>query len=238
MNGRLLQWLDRTFRLAENGTSVRTELAGGFVTFLAMSYIVFLQPAVLSGQMFGAPTGLDFGAVMTATCLSAALATTIMALYARYPIAQAPGMGENFFFVLTVVPAATAAGFAEGWKVALGVVFLAGVLFLIITLTGLRTRIVDAISPSMKNAIAVGIGLFIALMGLQNASLIRIDQGLSLNPNFGSPDLLVFFFGLLFTGVLLARGFRGQAQRSGGRSQTHRPESALKALFTMRSSRE
>ena len=97
--------LDRFFRLSENKTNVRTELLAGLTTFLTMAYIIFVQPAVLSQGKDG-PTGMDFGAVTTATCLSAALATAIMGLYARYPIAQAPGMGENFFFVLTVLPAA------------------------------------------------------------------------------------------------------------------------------------
>ncbi len=201
--------LDRFFGLTANGSNLHRELLGGCVTFLAMSYIIFLQPAVLSGQLFGSHTGLDFGAVMTATCLAAALATAIMALYARYPIAQAPGMGENFFFVLTVVPAAAAAGVGEGWQVALGVVFLSGVLFVLVSLFGLRELILDAISPGMKNAIAVGIGLFIALIGFQNAGLVRVDQTLSMNPNLASPDLLVFFFGLLLTAVLQIRGVRG-----------------------------
>src|SRR3990170_700139 len=97
--------LDRFFGLSRQGTSVRTELFAGLTTFLTMAYIIFLQPAVLSGQLSGQPTGMDFDAVTVATCISAALATAIMALYARYPIAQAPGMGENFFF-LAVLPAA------------------------------------------------------------------------------------------------------------------------------------
>src|SRR3974390_1818175 len=100
--------LDRIFRLAENGTTARTELLAGVTTFLTMAYIIFVQPAVLSGAMVGVQTGMDFGAVTTATCLAAALATLIMGLYARYPIAQAPGMGENFFFVFSLLPAAGA----------------------------------------------------------------------------------------------------------------------------------
>ena len=102
--------LERFFRLAENQTSARTEVLAGVTTFLTMAYIIFVQPAVLSGAMFGHRTGMDFGAVTAASCLSAALATAIMALYARYPIAQAPGMGENFFFVFSAIPAAAAAG--------------------------------------------------------------------------------------------------------------------------------
>src|SRR5919198_4134311 len=109
--------IERIFKLTENKTSVRTEILAGVTTFLTMAYIIVVQPAVLSGKMFGTDTGLDFGAVTTATCLSAALATAIMALYARYPIAQAPGMGENFFFVFSVIPAAASAGFSDGWRV-------------------------------------------------------------------------------------------------------------------------
>lgn len=203
--------LERVFRLAENQTSARTEVLAGLTTFLTMSYIIVVQPAVLSGAMFGRPTGMDFGAVTTATCLSAALATAIMALYARYPIAQAPGMGENFFFVFSAIPAAAAAGFTNSWEVALGVVFISGVLFLILSLAGLRELILNSISPSLKSGIAAGIGLFIAFIGLQNAGLILKDPGtaVKLNAHFASPDLLVFFGGLLVTAVLHARKVRG-----------------------------
>src|SRR5438874_3889999 len=152
--------LERIFRLSANQTSARIELLAGATTFLTMAYIIFVQPAVLSGKMFGQETGMDFGAVMTATCLAAALATAIMALYARYPIAQAPGMGENFFFVFSAIPAAAAAGFSDAWQVALGAVFISGVLFLLLSVLGLRELIFNAISPAMKNGIAAGIGLF------------------------------------------------------------------------------
>src|SRR5713226_3578517 len=196
--------LDRFFRFSENHTNARTEVLAGVTTFLTMAYIIVVQPAVLSGKMFGKETGMHFGAVTTATCLSAALATAIMALYARYPIAQAPGMGENFFFVFSAIPAAAAAGFANGWQVALGVVFISGVLFLILTVVGLRELIFNAISPSLKHGIAAGIGLFIAFIGLQNAGLIQKDPGtaVKLNAHFASPDLIVFFVGLLLTAVL------------------------------------
>jgi len=203
--------LNRLFRLSESGTTARTEVVAGVTTFLTMSYIIFVQPAVLSGVMFGRPTGMDFGAVMTATCLAAALASAIMGLYARYPIAQAPGMGENFFFVLTAVPAAAAAGAAVPWATALGAVFISGVLFLVLSLVGVREAVMNAISPSMKHAIAAGIGLFIAFIGLQNAGLIVKDPGTAvrLNPHFASPDLVVFFVGLLVAAGLHARRVRG-----------------------------
>jgi adenine/guanine/hypoxanthine permease len=203
--------IERLFKLSENKTSVRTEVLAGVTTFLTMAYIIFVQPAVLSGKMFGTDTGIDFGAVTTATCLSAALATAIMALYAHYPIAQAPGMGENFFFVFSALPAATAAGFTNGWQVALGVVFVSGALFLILSLVGLRELIFNAVSPSLKNAIAAGIGLFIAFIGLQQAGVIVTDPGtaVKLNTHFASPDLIVFFVGVLTTAILYARRVRG-----------------------------
>ncbi len=203
--------LERVFRLQELGTTARREVLAGFTTFFTMAYIIVVQPAVLSGKMFGLETGLDFGAVMTATCLSAALATAIMAFYAHYPIAQAPGMGENFFLVLSAIPAAAAAGYANAWQVALGAVFISGVLFRLLSVIGLREMLFNAVSPSLKNGIAAGIGLFIAFIGLQNAGLIIRDPGtaVKLNAHFGSPDLIVFFAGLLLTSVLHARKVRG-----------------------------
>lgn len=211
--------LDRFFRLSENKTSVRTEMLAGLTTFLTMAYIIFLQPVVLSGKLFGQPNGMDEGAVMTATCLAAALATAIMGFYARYPIAQAPGMGENFVFVFSVVPAAAAmiaagsivGGPTTAWQIALGVVFIAGVLFLVLSLLGVREMLLEAVSPSMRNAIAVGIGLFIAFIGLQGATLIVDDPGhlVKMNPHVATPDLIVFFFGLLLTAGLYALGVRG-----------------------------
>lgn len=210
--------LQRWFRLAEHGTNVRTELLAGLTTFLTMAYIIFVQPLVLTGALSpdGEPTGLDFGAVTTATCLAAALATLLMAVYARYPIAQAPGMGENFFFVSMVALMTQRAnagtldlGGSEPWQVALGVVFVAGLLFLAVSVLGLQQMLLSAISPSMRNAIAVGIGLFIALIGLESASVVKVDGSVTLNPQFASPDLIVFFFGLLVTASLHARGVRG-----------------------------
>jgi AGZA family xanthine/uracil permease-like MFS transporter len=201
--------LDRLFRLTENKTTVRTELLAGVITFLTMAYIIFVQPQILSGAK------MDFGAVTTATCLSAALATTIMALYARYPIAQAPGMGENVFFVVMAgLPAVALVAKDNGsqpWQVALGVVFFSGVLFLVLSLVGVREAIIDALSPSMKHGIAVGIGLFIALIGLENATLIvgRPVTLVAMNEHFSSPDLIVFFVGFLLTAVLQARRVPG-----------------------------
>jgi AGZA family xanthine/uracil permease-like MFS transporter len=209
VRSRLAQALDRAFGVSAAGGSLSGELLGGVVTFLSMSYIVFVQPAVLSGAMFGAPTGMDFRAVLAATCLSAALATAIMGLLARLPIAQAPGMGENFFFALTLLPAAQAAGLPEPWQVGLGVIFWSGVGFLAICVSGVRRQVTEALPPSLRAAIAAGIGLFIALIGLRGATLVRVENGLSLNPDFGSPDLIVFFAALLATAALHVRGSRG-----------------------------
>jgi AGZA family xanthine/uracil permease-like MFS transporter len=189
-----------------------------------MAYIIVVQPMVLSGKMFGFDTGMDFGAVMTATCISAAVATTIMGIYARYPIAQAPGMGENFFFVFSLLPAITAAGISGSWQVGLGVVFISGILFLALSLTGLRENIINAISPSMKNSMAAGIGIFIAFIGMQNAGIIVtaatitstsggpvLSSGtiVKLNPAVFSADLIVFTTGLLITSALCVRKIRG-----------------------------
>lgn len=216
---------DRFFRLSENGTTVGRELLAGLTTFLTMAYIIVVQPAVLSGSFFGGnfQTGMDFRSVMAATCLSAALATIIMGLYARYPIAQAPGMGENFFFVLSTLPAAAMvidAGIHDGtistgstspWQIGLGVIFYSGLLFLLLSLFGVREALLNSISPSMRDGIAGGIGLFIAFIGLQNAGLIVKDPGtlVKMNPQLASPDLIVFFFGLLVTVVLYALRVRG-----------------------------
>ncbi len=200
--------LDRFFRLSENHTNVRTELLAGLTTFLTMAYIIVVQPMVLSGKMAGQDTGMDFGAVTTATCIAAALASAIMGLYGRYPIAQAPGMGENFFFV-SLVAGSTA---AMSWQTGLGVVFYSGVIFLLLSMLGVREKLMEAISPSMRNGIAVGIGLFIVVIGMNTTHLLlanKQDGGWRLNPHFASPDLIVFFFGLLVTAALHARRVRG-----------------------------
>lgn len=207
---------DRFFRLTENQTTARTEFVAGATTFLTMAYIILVQPAVLSGAMFGFGTGMDFDAIMVATCVSAAIATAVMGLYSRYPIAQAPGMGENFFFVFSVLPAAGAlaavqSGATTAWQVALGVVAVSGFLFLALSLTPLREMLVNAISGSMKNGIAVGIGIFIAFIGLQNAGVIVKSPGtaVTLNTRFQSPDTVIFFIGLIVTAALHARRVRG-----------------------------
>jgi len=202
--------LNQVFRLQEQGTDLRTEVLAGLTTFLTMSYIIFVQPAVLSVDFAGQPTGLDFGAVVVATCLGSALASILMGLYARYPIALAPGMGENFFFV-SVVMALGGLGVANAWRTALGIVFISGVAFIILTVLRVREAVIDAISPSMRNAIAVGIGLFIAFIGLRNGQVIVGKPGtlVGLNTHPAAADVLVFVVGLLVASVLLVRRVRG-----------------------------
>ena len=191
-------------------TTTKTEVIAGITTFLTMAYILFVQPAVLSTDFTGKPTGLDFGAVLLATCVVSGAATILMGLWAKYPIALAPGMGENFFFV-SVIMALGAAGVPEPWRVALGIVFISGVIFLILSVIGVREAVLDSISPSMRHAIAAGIGLFVAFIGLRNGGLIVAHTGtlVTLQPNLVSADVAVFAAGLMTAAVLHIRGVRG-----------------------------
>jgi AGZA family xanthine/uracil permease-like MFS transporter len=201
---------ERWFKLQEKGSNVRVEVIGGLTTFLTMAYIIFVNPAVLSVDFAGNPTGLSLEAAMLATCLAASAATLLMGLYANFPIAQAPGMGENFFFV-SVVMALTAMGVADSWKVALGITLIAGLLFLLLSLFKFRKAIIDAVSPSLKNGIAVGIGLFIAFIGFQNGKVILASEGtlVQFNTNLLQAETIIFFIGLLFTAVLFVRRVKG-----------------------------
>jgi len=153
--------LERYFRLSAHGTTVRTEILAGITTFLTMAYIIFVNPAILSDA------GMDFGAVFVATCLAAAIGTAIMGLYANYPIALAPGMGLNAYFTYGVV-----LGMGHTWQVALGAVFLSGVLFIILTILPVREWVINAIPRSLKMAISAGIGLFLGIIALKNAGIV------------------------------------------------------------------
>jgi len=191
------------FKLQERGTTFRREILGGLTTFLAMSYIIFVQPGVL------ALAGMNFQAVLTATCLTAAGATLLMGLVANYPVALAPGMGENFFFVYNLC-GAVPLGFGLNWQQALAAVLLAGVFFVAITLTGLRGRIVDAIPNSLKCSIAAGIGLFITFIGLQYGGLVTHSPGTLVRlGELRQPVALVTVLGLLLLLALLGLGVRG-----------------------------
>lgn len=198
------------FDLAGQGTTVRTEVLAGTTTFLTMSYILFVQPAVLSTDFAGQPTGLDAGAVLLATAVASAFATALMGLLARYPIALAPGMGENFFFVTTVM-ALGAAGVADAWRAALAIVFLSGVAFVILSVFRVREAIIDGISPSMCAGISAGIGLFMTFIGLKNAGILTGSPGtlVALNTHAEPVALAVFCAGLAVAAGLQARGRHG-----------------------------
>jgi adenine/guanine/hypoxanthine permease len=194
--------LEKLFHLSEHATDVRTEVRGGLITFLTMSYIIFVNPAILCSFN---KTGMDFNAVLVATCLSAALATLIMGLYANYPIAQAPLMGENAFFAATVI-----VSMGIPWQTALGAVFLSGLLFLILTFARIREVILDSIPLCLKYSIAAGIGLFIAFIGLQEGGIIvgnpvtMVSMGKLL-----SPPALLTLGGVVITATLMARKVKG-----------------------------
>ena len=192
-------FLNRRFALAAHGTSARTEIVAGLTTFLTMAYIVFVQPTVLGAA------GMDFGAVLVATCLATAFATTLMALMANYPIAVAPAMGHNFFFAYSVVVA-----MKVPWPVALGAVALAGAAFVLTAGFGLREHLILAIPQSLKHAIAAGIGLLIATVGLEWAGLIVAAPGtLVALGDLHSRPVLLAVGGLLVTAVLMARAVPG-----------------------------
>lgn len=153
--------MERYFKLSEHGSNVRTEVIAGLTTFLTMAYIIFVNPDILSS------TGMDRNAVFVATCLAAALGSAIMGLLANWPIGMAPGMGLNAFFAFTVVGAM---GFT--WQEALGAVFISGVIFLILTVTGIRSWLISGIPISMRSGIAAGIGLFLAIIAMKSSGII------------------------------------------------------------------
>jgi AGZA family xanthine/uracil permease-like MFS transporter len=187
------------FQLAANGTTVRREALAGVTTFLTMAYIIFVQPAVLGAA------GMDLGAVLVATCLSTALATTLMALLANYPIAVAPAMGHNFFFAYTVV-----LGMKVPWQVALGAVAIAGLIFIVTAGIGLREQLITAIPASLKHAIAAGIGLLIATIGLEWAGLIVAAPGTLVGlSNLHNRPVALALAGLTLTAALMVRRVPG-----------------------------
>ena len=191
------------FKLHEHGTTFQREVVGGITTFLAMSYIIFVQPGVL------AVSGMNFQSVLTATCLAAAAATVLMGLAANYPVALAPGMGENFFFAYTLC-GAVPLGFGLTWQQALAAVLLAGLFFVAITLTGLRARIVNSIPDSLKCSIAAGIGLFITFIGLQYGGIVTAAPSTLVRMgDLREPVVIATLAGLLIIVVLLSFQVRG-----------------------------
>jgi AGZA family xanthine/uracil permease-like MFS transporter len=191
--------MDRYFGFKEHGTSYRRESIAGLTTFLSMAYILFVNPMIL------ADAGMDLGAVFTATALAAAIGTLIMGLFAKYPIALAPGMGLNAFFAYSVV-----LGMGIDWQVALFGVFVSGIIFILITVFKIREVIINAIPAELKYAAAAGIGLFIAFIGLKGAGIIVPYEAtaVTLGNLMNGPTLLAIF-GLVITVVLMVRGFKG-----------------------------
>ena len=187
--------LGEFFKLRENGTTVRTEAVAGLTTFLTMAYIIFINPEILANA------GMDKGAVFVATCLAAAAGSILMGLYANYPIALAPGMGLNAYFTFGVVQ-----GMHVIWQVALGVVFVSSVLFFLVSAFRIRAIVIDAIPASLKLGIAAGIGLLLAIIGLENAGIVTADPATLVTlGDLRSPRALLAAFGFV---VILGLAYR------------------------------
>lgn len=191
--------LEKLFKLKEHGTSVRTELLAGLSTFLTMAYIIAVNPGILS------EAGMPFDAVFVATCIAAALGTAIMGLWANYPVALAPGMGLNAFFTFGVV-----LGMGQSWEVALGCVFWSGIVFFLMSAFKVREWIINAIPSSLKTGISVGIGLFLAIIGLQNAGIV-VDNPATLVGlgDVTSLPVILTFVGFVLITALHHRGVIG-----------------------------
>ncbi|HCT37746.1 MAG TPA: guanine permease [Firmicutes bacterium] len=190
--------LEKLFKLKENGTTVKTEIFAGLVSFMTMAYIIFVNPGILSAA------GMDFQAVTVATCLAAGLSTLIMALLSNYPFTMAAGMGLNGVVAFSLV-------LSEGltWQAAMGVVFLEGIIITILVLTNIREWIMDAIPINLKRAIGVGIGLFIAFLGLKNAGFVVSSDATLISRGIFSVQAIVAALGLIVTAVLMARRVKG-----------------------------
>jgi AGZA family xanthine/uracil permease-like MFS transporter len=191
--------LERYFGLKSHGTTVRTELIAGLTTFLTMAYIVVVNPVILGDA------GMPVAAVAVATCLAAGFGSILMGVLSNYPLAMAPGMGLNAYFTYTVVK-----GMGLPWQTALGCVFLSGVAFLILTLAGVRQLIISALPRSLFSAVAGGVGLFIAFIGLSDAGIIVAKQGTMVGlGSLTTPTAAIALLGLLIIASLQARGFKG-----------------------------
>ena len=187
--------LERIFHLEENHTTVRRELLAGLTTFMTMAYVVVVNPRILS------EAGMPVDGVLFATCISSAIATLVMGIWANYPIAMAPGMSLNAYFAYSIV-----VGRGVPWQTALGVVFLSGVLFLLLTLTNVREQIVNGIPDCLKFGTAGGIGLFIAFIGMRNAQMIVANPATFVSiGKLGDPQVLLAALGLVLVAILMAR---------------------------------
>ena len=199
MQGTPPSFIERYFKIREKGSSVRTELIAGLTTFIAMAYILFVNPNIL------ADAGIPKDAAIASTIWIAALASMAMGVFANYPVALAPGMGLNAFFAYYVCGV-----LGLHWTVALGAVFFSGVLFLILTVGGIRQAIINAVPRDLKLAISVGIGLFIAFIGLKGTGLIVENSATYVSlGHVTAPTTLLSLFGLLFTAALMARNVHG-----------------------------
>lgn len=200
-----MELLDRVFRLESRRTTVGRELLGGVTTFMALSYIVFVQPAVM------AAAGVPEGGALVATCVASAIACLLMAFTANYPIALAPAMGHNFFFSFTVCLAVAKGGMGYSWQQALAAVFIGGAVFVVLSFFGFRAWLMELIPDNMKRAIAAGIGLMIALLGLEYAGILAPQpEGTYVAfGKLGNPYTLLAVFGLAVTLSLLALKVRG-----------------------------
>ncbi len=201
--------LENLFKLKENGTNARTEMLAGLTTFMTMAYILAVNPAILSA------TGMDAGAIFTATAISSCIGTLLMAAFANYPFALAPGMGLNAFFAYTVV-----GQMGYSWQVALAAVFIEGIIFLLLSLTPVREAIFNSIPAALKFGVTGGIGLFIAFIGLQNAHIVvdsvtlvkiypfkaAIASGEIFSTGMGA---IIALIGVLLTAILMAKNVRG-----------------------------
>ena len=200
----MVEMLARAFKLRENNTNIQTEMIAGVTTFMTMAYIIIVNPAILSvPRPHGA--GMDFNSVMVATCIASAFATFFMGLYANYPFALAPGMGMNALFSFGICGT-----MGVPWEVALGIVFLSGLFFVLLTFLRIREMVVDAIPECIKYGTAAGIGVFIAFIGLKDAGIVVSHPTTFVTlGNLSSPPTLLALGGLLVTAVLIARRVRG-----------------------------
>src|SRR5580658_543343 len=191
--------LDSIFQYRERGSTFWTEVLGGLATFSTLSYVLIVHPLILS------EAGMDRGALITVTALAAAIFTVIMGLRTNYPLAMAPGMGVNAYVAVQVCQ-----GMHIPWQAAIGMVFYSGLLFLLVSVTGIRRKLIESFPASFKKTVGAGIGLFIAFIGLKNAGIIVANpHSIAALGNFGSARVLLGFAGILVTIVIVNRGVRG-----------------------------
>ena len=190
--------LNKLFQIEARGSSIKNEVIGGATTFLTMAYIIFVNPAILGDA------GMDKAALITVTILAAAIGTLLAGLWAKVPFAMAPGMGLNAFFTYTLVM-----GQGVTWQTALGVVFISGIVFLLLTVTGIRTKIVHTIPLSLRLAVGAGIGLFIAFIGFKNMGLVVDNQATLVGIGKFTPTVLIGVIGLIITAILEVRKVKG-----------------------------